>query len=574
MPSDPVLHHLLRLPFGPYLDEMVLSDKCKSVPSKLLLLDDFMLACNDQPTGFDRTEFEGDLTPQNAVHLSPIHSGSRVFFRGVLSILAIAHLSEEGIEYLNREFQERVTRLPMNGVQAVRRYMSFDMPSLFALKAKQKDVPEAEQYKIKVLIQGHMHSTASFMRSDLVPDGLLFHTTNAAKDRQVAFIASMDVETYKLSRTFLFRYHTLKAMRDILKTYGAGIPVHKRTPQWFLERYFHGFAYPPFCRWHRVNAMEDGESTDEDSSSDLDQVYISRPNDAQTHRPRHLRIVHRNEIWSIFASHSEWIFSHVQGHRDLKGKVDTQTWGMFLMRVSQLRQKAMLNEEIDGKWGLRDEQEGDNQTKVINTIDISALLPNHNILTHFFQPTPAASSSKATMTVSFEDHLDHIYDSDFSEMSSSPTPSHASIHYAAADAAAGSLPPLDPSLSALIPSEMFVVPALPADLIWHCPVGGGTCSYTINLCALSEDNLRLIQNCVSHEDVVHLQRKNWKSNHERTFMTFYEMVNAHWGDHLKELDIKHIRQGEATQTMAPCEVGADEGTQAATEVIKQQSPDF
>lgn len=70
------------------------------------------------------------------------------------------------------------------------------------MKAKQKDVPEAQKYNISVLIQGYMHSTASFMRcmsavpfividndalsltvADLIPNGLLFHTANAAKTK-------------------------------------------------------------------------------------------------------------------------------------------------------------------------------------------------------------------------------------------------------------------------------------------------------------------------------------------------------------------------------------------------------
>jgi hypothetical protein len=113
---------------------------------------------------FDRTEFEGDLTPPNVTHLAPIPSGSRVLFRGVLSLPAFAHLSEEGLKYLNNDFQERVTRLNMNRIPVARRYATLDLEDIFALKAKQRDAPGAERYNISVLIQGYMHSTASFMR--------------------------------------------------------------------------------------------------------------------------------------------------------------------------------------------------------------------------------------------------------------------------------------------------------------------------------------------------------------------------------------------------------------------------
>jgi hypothetical protein len=184
----------------------------------------------------------------------------------------------------------------------------------------------------------------------------------------------MDVETYKLSRTFLFRHHTLRALRDILMDYGDGVPVNKRTPSWFLDHYVLSYAHPPHSKWRRINSLEDVESSDEDSGGSQNQISIPRPDDAQTTRPRHLRTVHRNEIWSIFASHSEWIFSLIQKHKDLKDKVDAPTWGTFLMQVPRLRQKALLDAGTDGKWGLRDEQKGSYQ---ISKADSADVLPNY-----------------------------------------------------------------------------------------------------------------------------------------------------------------------------------------------------
>jgi len=113
---------------------------------------------------FDHTEFDGDSTPSNVAHLPPIPSGSRVYLRGVLSVHAPSHLSQKGLRYLDHDLKERVTRSALNGVQYVRKYTSLDLETVFAWKAKQKDVPEAERYNIRVLIQGYMHTTASFMR--------------------------------------------------------------------------------------------------------------------------------------------------------------------------------------------------------------------------------------------------------------------------------------------------------------------------------------------------------------------------------------------------------------------------
>jgi hypothetical protein len=52
----------------------------------------------------------------------------------------------------------------MNGTLGARRLSNTDIEAIFALKAKQKNAPEDEKYDIKLLIQGYMHSTASFMR--------------------------------------------------------------------------------------------------------------------------------------------------------------------------------------------------------------------------------------------------------------------------------------------------------------------------------------------------------------------------------------------------------------------------
>lgn len=52
----------------------------------------------------------------------------------------------------------------MNGVLGAKKHTHTDMEAIFALKTKRRGAPEAEKYTIKVLIQGYMHSTASFMR--------------------------------------------------------------------------------------------------------------------------------------------------------------------------------------------------------------------------------------------------------------------------------------------------------------------------------------------------------------------------------------------------------------------------
>jgi hypothetical protein len=104
------------------------------------------------------------LTPFTVAHLPPIPSGSPVLFRGILSLQALSHLSEEGKNHLSHDFKERAMRSTINGVVGAKKHTNTDMAAIFTLKAKQKNAPEAEKYDIKLLIQGYMHSTASFMR--------------------------------------------------------------------------------------------------------------------------------------------------------------------------------------------------------------------------------------------------------------------------------------------------------------------------------------------------------------------------------------------------------------------------
>ncbi|KAH9044480.1 hypothetical protein EDB85DRAFT_1909713 [Lactarius pseudohatsudake] len=524
---DKVLQDLLKLPFGPYLGETILNDKSK----KRLLLENLMLSYNDRPTGFDRTEFEDPFVPLNATHLPPIESGSRVLFRGVVSIPALTHLSSNGIQYLNHDFKERVVGSVLNGIVRARKYSSFNLESVFGLKARQKKLPDAEQYQVRVLIQGFMRSTASFMRCQSL----------SRYSYRTFEVVSMDVETYKLSRTFLFRHHTLRTMRDILKNYMSGVPTHKRTPQWFIEHYFRGFAYPPHRRWNRINSIEGAESSDE-SPNGMDEISSSRPANAKTYRPRHLRIVHKNE--------------------DLKGEVHGYGWESLRANVPRLRVSAMSDKETNRKWGLRDEQEeGGHVCDTCPVVNVPAPPPKPKSKS---QPTtttakkrkrrtkspPAppspkrhhsivASSSKGRDDSRFDEHIDNIYDSDFSQVSTSSN--HSSSEKKTA--ALGSFP-LHGLLQRL-PSEMFTPPTLPANMLWHCPVGGGTCSYVINMCRPSVDNLGLVRMRVPNDSIVHLLNNDWKYNDEQVMTIFYEIVNAHWEVHLRELDIRYVRGGDA-----------------------------
>jgi hypothetical protein len=80
----------------------------------------------------------------------------------VLSI-QLPHLSESGLRYINDDLHQRVSRSRTDGVQLAQRYTSLDVETIFAWRAKQKDIPESERYNVRILIQGYMNLKVGFM---------------------------------------------------------------------------------------------------------------------------------------------------------------------------------------------------------------------------------------------------------------------------------------------------------------------------------------------------------------------------------------------------------------------------
>ncbi|KAI0275072.1 hypothetical protein BC834DRAFT_965512 [Gloeopeniophorella convolvens] len=564
--GDQVIHDLLEQPFGPYLDEKVLSDKCKFTHTKPIVLEDLMLSYNDQPTGFDRTEFEDNFVPDSAKRLEPIANGARVLFRGVFTIGMLVYLSETGLHYLNRDLQERAVGSTLGGRRSLTKYTNLTIEDILGPRSKYKGVADTDQYRVKVLVQGFRN-----FRVD-----------------------SMHVETYKLSRTFLFRYHTLWTMREIIKIQSEGVLPIKRTPEWFVTNYLAASAYPVHRLWRRINYLEDAETTDEGSDGERDKRRrpIGRPPDAQTRRKRLLRKVHSNEVRSIFASHVEWICRVLETNRDLRNKVNAHSWRKFLEEVPELRRRARNDATTNRRWGLRDEVDpidacvpSDEDTEMVDVprdspppvrkrksrSDSQSTHAPASVQKRRRKSTPerksplkksatparlsrTATSSKPPSRPTFipapEQALESVqYDSDFSDASTPPA-SPSSSRAGSPTLMLSSLDsrlPLNPEIWSLVPDEVLRPPVLPPDLHWYCPLGGGTCPYSIDMYAPSEDELRILRTCgdVPLKDINDLRRKEFKSDEERVYLMFCELVSAHWDVHLAELDIKHVVDGPA-----------------------------
>ena len=140
------------------------SDALISGQANRVRIFEFLNLCDLTHCSLDHTEFQAPFIPSTVAHLPPIQSGSRVTFRGVLLVLAITHLSDKGVKYLDSDFKERVMSSTLNGIKSARKYSQHNLKTIFKLKAEQKQLPKAEQFEVRVLIQGYMNATASFMR--------------------------------------------------------------------------------------------------------------------------------------------------------------------------------------------------------------------------------------------------------------------------------------------------------------------------------------------------------------------------------------------------------------------------
>jgi len=51
---------------------------------------------------------------------------------------------------------------------------------------------------------------------------------------------------------------------------------------------------------------------------------------------------------------------------------------------------------------------------------------------------------------------------------------------------------------------------------------------------------------VPHGIIDYVLNKDWKYNDEQVLTVFYEIVNAHWEEHLKELGVKFVRYDDVS----------------------------
>jgi len=121
------------------------------------------------------------------------------------------------------------------------------------------------------------------------------------------------------------------------------------------------------------------------------------------------------------------------------------------------------------------------------------------------------------------------YDSDFSELSTPPVSDSDSADE-----------DIDPEILAQIPRCLYLEPVLPdAGFKWYCPVPG-SCEYTIDMLALTDENMKSLHLL----DTQFLRSKWWSSLREpRVVESFYSMVSRHYYEHLWKQGIRFRARG-------------------------------
>ncbi|EGO22768.1 hypothetical protein SERLADRAFT_471165 [Serpula lacrymans var. lacrymans S7.9] len=394
-------------------------------------------------------------------------------------------------------------------------------------KIRQSD----QQIHVKVLIQGTKSMPAVYLRSKLVPHGLLW----SSKDQHRLYsVPTLDAVTLDLSRNYLLRYKLTHIMEEIIRTDAAKTPLRQRTPEYFVRKYLEHYAYPNNARRRRLIFTESDPNVDSNGNTRI---------------PRHLRSVHKTEIFSLFASQAEWIYAYQCAKPKPRRVIDIKSWGEFIPTVNKARKNAAREgilwgwpiggepqlDEINEETSESDEAESSDIADRVRIIGKDAATMRRAIRNakkaSFKGKEPMTRALSRSPTPSSGDEPDplqmHHYDTDFSESSTESASLSSSDEDSRYD--------IDPRIYDKVPLPLFRKPDPPRrDMRWWCPVRD--CSYLIDMRNLTEENVGNLRGDI----VLHLTSGNWRNFYEdrKVFYGFIDMVNSHYNDHLLKLGLK------------------------------------
>ncbi|KAH9898382.1 hypothetical protein C8Q73DRAFT_684671 [Cubamyces lactineus] len=539
------LRELVEEPFGPYLEEDVLTAACKSTTSNnVLALRRLLLECGGKVTGLDECE------PTQPEYDPDRFSDIPIRFRGILEIRSLSWLTNDACATIERELRGRdVNARKARGGQG--------NASTISIKSMY-DSANGGQIKIKVEIQGVKHLPAVYLSSVYVPEGLLIVSGRTEFRRYT--VESLHVHTFKRSRLYLARYRLFNVMTNLL-CLDAGsnhhndnkTPLSKRTPDWFVDLYMTHMAQPGASRRYRP-------VYDSDEDSDIEPESGGRMRGAREHTLRH---VSRAEVYSLIATHADWVVQEVAALRQYKW-LDVDLWKRWLVDIRRTRRLA-AREGI--QWGISDGVEvsldggGEElppvtvpkpkkgkkthqtrvQTRNSSRASTSSSTRRSTNSPALNAPAPAPAPASALIyrapSPIYDDTMLRTYDSDFST-ASTPPGSPSSSSSGLPDSRPVS--PVDPDIVALIPSEFYVPPQVSATFQWVCPVQ--ECGYLIDLLHLTGENLATED--LTEDEKRRLKSKSWNIREDWVREAFGYMVDKHLVQHLDEWGIRLEMQGK------------------------------
>jgi hypothetical protein len=158
-------------------------------------------------------------------------------------------------------------------------------------------------------------------------------------------LATMDVETYTRSQTFLRRYQVLSLIQTITDS-NKSHPIAARTADFLVDQYLRKYSFMEFRNRRLICKPEDDDIDDNGHTKIL----------------RHPRPIHRGEVYFALSEHCEWILNEPWVKR--KHLLNLREWEKFC--VSGKKRKRKLNiSDIEGMSEDDCTGRGEEQVRII-----------------------------------------------------------------------------------------------------------------------------------------------------------------------------------------------------------------
>ncbi|KAF9466306.1 hypothetical protein BDZ94DRAFT_1306300 [Collybia nuda] len=491
------IHKLLKDPFGPYYEDIVLDAKFSR--GKTLDLISVTFECGGSPIGLDETEFIISAPGNSRIVQHP------VYFFGKLQIASLSWLTPKAKKWLEDDLRKRDEDLNLRGGNS-----GLTLERLYGNMSN-------EGSHITVLIGCEKSMNALFLGNLGTTPLASYCIQNMTKGSRLNRVLSLDVGAFRESQNFLARYRLWALMNEMIETDPKHTPVEDRTIDWLVRTYLRRF------RARRA--------------TDLHHRFIFDPNDSDvdshgnTTTRRHLRRIPHADIRGHFAAHAEWILAQmVAPNSSAQYKLNITKWIEFCKQVKKERHIARSH---GVEWGV---PYGSNHIvrKGEKGLDLTQFGMDVDFWAKKIKRATAKRKIKAPVKPALpvdirindkRSHVPHfIHDPDFlpSSESESDTDSDES--------------PM-PSLAARIPSFCLRAPELPAGCFkWKCP----GCSYIIDLLDIDEANTQAISENLAD----HMKKKSWTHlGEEQVQLAFLCMVSNHYKMHLHQNGVNITSKG-------------------------------